>query len=85
MITPTTELSYDTFEAYGVQESANRYDIRGEMLHGPIPSAHHLIAETEIVFRFVRQLPTASDLARLSNANFNGIGREFTGPRTPYN
>lgn len=86
-----SELSYDSFEARGVEESANRYDYRGELLHGPIPNSRQVIAETEIVFRFPRGFPTATDLTLLEAAGFRDTGsvrnrgREFTGPRTAYN
>lgn len=84
------ELTYNSFQARGVQESSNRYDARGEMLYGPIPNAAKTIAEIEIVFSFSRQLPTAGDLALLSHAGFistgtgRNRGREFIGPRQRY-
>lgn len=85
-----SELTYESFEARGVEESANRYDKYGEMLYGPIPNAAVWIAEIETVFRFPRQLPTTNDLALLINAGFvntgtgRNCGREFTGPRQQY-
>lgn len=81
----TRDLSYDTFEACGVEERANRYDARGELLHGPIPNASATIAATEIIFSFPRQSPTARDLMALADSGFKPTGRsEFTGPRMPY-
>lgn len=85
-----SELSYDSFEARGVEESANRYDHNGELLYGPIPNSRQLIAETEIVFRFRKGFPTPADIKRLMSAGFSDTGavrnrgREFTGPRLPY-
>lgn len=85
-----SELSYGSFEARGVTEQANRYDRRGEMLYGPIPNAAKVIAETEIVFIFPKQSPTAIDLHLLIQAGFHDTGtgrnrgREFTGPRKAY-
>lgn len=84
----STELSYADFEAKGVEEFANRYDARGEMLHGPIPNARATIAEIEVVFRFPRTSPTGNDLTKLKAAGFTEIstGRinQFVGPRTAY-
>lgn len=85
-----SELNYDSFEARGVEESANRYDHRGELLHGPIPNSRQVIAETEIVFRFTKGFPTVADTQRLKDAGFvdtgavRNQGREFTGPRQSY-
>lgn len=85
-----TELSYDSFQAIGVEETANRYDARGEILHGPIPNASATIAATELVFNFPRQLPTAKDLELLTTSGFTDTGtgrnrsRQFTGPYKPY-
>lgn len=85
-----SELSYDSFEARGVEESANRYDHRGGLLHGPVPNAREAIAETEIVIRFTKGFPTATDMQKLHDAGFvdtgavRNQGREFTGPRKSY-
>jgi len=80
------ELGYADFEAKGVEESANRYDSRGELLHGPIPNAKATIAEIETVIRFPKGSPTPNDLAKLRQAAFieTETGKTFTGPRTKY-
>lgn len=84
------ELTYQSFEAGGVEESANRYDSRGEILHGPIPNASQTITEIEVVFRFTKGFPTTADLNLLNRAGFTDTGatrnrgREFTGPRQRY-
>lgn len=88
--TGQAEPGYADFEATGVEETANRYDHQGKLLHGPIPNAKATIAEIETVIRFRRSEPTANDLALLRQAGFSasetrrGRVTGFTGPRRSY-